>query len=102
MCGYCKGVYVHELSRGRIDLDRRASEALTFSLIGLVCLGPIMEPIALFRAIGALRDHRRDAGWLDRWKAITGLTIAIPITLGVLAYVVLIIGAFVTAMVVRH
>src|SRR3569833_2208040 len=55
LCGYCKGILVHELSRGRIDLDRRASESLSFALIGLVCLGPILEPIALFRSVGALQ-----------------------------------------------
>ena len=97
LCGYCKGVFVHELSRGRIDLDRRASEARSFSLVGLVWLGFILEPIALVRAISALRDHRRDAGWPDRWKAVTGLTIALPICVGLLTYLMIIVGVFLSA-----
>jgi hypothetical protein len=57
-------------------VDRRAEDALILSLVGIVFCGPVLQPMAAARAAAALREHREQPDWRDRWKAVAALAVA--------------------------
>jgi hypothetical protein len=76
LCARCKWLLVRDIQR-RFDVrDRLAHNAFVRSLVGLLLCGPIFEPLALAAGIQALRRHRGDAAFQDRWKAVTAVVIS--------------------------
>lgn len=76
LCGGCKLLMLRDMQRQSTVRDRRADEALSMAAIGVLICGPVLEPLALARAITALQRHRGEREWADRWKAITAVVVA--------------------------
>src|SRR5688500_9549617 len=77
VCAACKALVVRDIQRRAAVRDRLAHNAFVRSLVGLLLLcGPILEPLALVAGIQALRRHRGDPAFADRWKAVTAVAIA--------------------------
>lgn len=76
LCARCKIACLRDLERRALFHDRLAHEALWYSLVGSVICQVICIPVALVKAVQALRQHRGDSAWLGRWKAITAVAIS--------------------------
>ena len=93
-CAACKAVSVRNLQRKVAVPDRQAHGALMYSVVG-VLLCAFLHPVAIARAVQALKRHKGDPTWTDRWKAVTAVVISsimLVINIGYLL-VVLIYGA---------
>jgi hypothetical protein len=97
-CRIC-GVPLHSEMIGQIpqhvadEIEERASNALKYSLIGLVCVGFIFEPMAIFNGAKALRLMGQYPDYVSgssaRGKALAGVIIGSII---VVMYVLIIFG----------
>jgi len=82
-CRYC-GQYIDEnikeklLPKGEL---KEASGALTYSLIGILCFGFILGPVAIHKGIKALKIIRNEPGYKGKGKAIAGIVIGSIVTL---------------------
>jgi len=78
-CGSCKVLAL----QGQPVLEQAtyenptAAEALKYALIGLVCVGIILEPMAIAKALKAKKEIAADPAQTGEGKANAALTIAI-------------------------
>lgn len=96
-CAECKTSALKGDSRavndGPVGVCTEASEALKYALVGIVCLGFILQPIALVKAIKAKKEIAQNPRLEGSGKATAAMVIAIIwlclFGLGILANVVL-------------
>ena len=75
-CGSCKLKFVRTLQKKTAGF-KLPREALTYSIVGIICFGFILEPIAFFKALKALRLIKNDPKLPGRGTAIAALIISI-------------------------
>lgn len=95
-CGACK---VSALREGTMGFDgvvyesQEANEALKYALIGFLCLGPILEPIAIIKALRAKKEIAANPNLTGSGKATAALVIGIILSsLYALYFAIIIIG----------
>jgi hypothetical protein len=76
LCGACKNLSVRDLQRRAVVGDKPAHDAFMYSLLGICILGPIIQPIALYKGIKALEQYRENPSLPNRWKAVTAIVIS--------------------------
>jgi hypothetical protein len=76
ICGACKETVLRDMQRRGTTADRDGHDAMVMSIVGILCFGLILEPMALYKGIKALQRHNQDPSLPDRWKAITAISIA--------------------------
>lgn len=76
LCAGCKGKSLRELERRTVVQDRLAHDAFLYSLVGSVICQLICQPLAFAKGIQALRRHKDDPVWPERWKAVTAVVIS--------------------------
>lgn len=89
-CAACKNTRVRDLQR--VEAYKLPGEALTYSIVGLFCCGIILEPIALSKALQALKEidgnpslPGKEKAVAAKWISIVGLVLW---ALGTLARVI--------------
>ena len=90
LCADCKALSVRDIQRDGVVPDRQAHDALMYSLVGIF-LCAFLHPIAITKAVRALKRHKGDSAWGDRWKAVTAVIISsimLVINIGYLLLVV--------------
>ncbi|UCG85627.1 MAG: DUF4190 domain-containing protein [Gemmatimonadota bacterium] len=80
-CSECKIMAVRDgappIPEGQMKPCKEAGEALTFAIVGIFCLGIILEPIAISKALKAKRLIEADPRLTGSGKATAALTIGI-------------------------
>lgn len=82
-CADCKGSAIKgdaiASSQGSAGVCQEAGEALKYALIGIVCFGIILEPIAIFKALKAKKMIAENPRLEGAGKATAALFIAIAV-----------------------
>lgn len=78
-CGSCKVMAVsgQPMVEAATIPCKEAGEALTYSIVGLFCLGIILQPIAIVKALKAKKMMEANPQLTGSGKATAALTIAI-------------------------
>jgi hypothetical protein len=76
LCATCKTLSLRDMQRKVGVQNKLAHDSFVYSLVGLVLCGPVLQPMALVKGIQALKQYKEDPTLPDRWKAVTGVTIA--------------------------
>ncbi|HEY6332591.1 MAG TPA: DUF4190 domain-containing protein, partial [Blastocatellia bacterium] len=74
--------------------NQTATTALILSIVGLVCFGFVVEPIAIFLALKAKKEIAADPLQTGEGMATTALVIGIIATLLYAASVILVVASF--------
>lgn len=88
-CRFCNHIIDASIladSQGSLDL-KEAKNALIYALVGLLCFGIILGPIAIYKSIAALNKIKENPQFRGRNKAIAGIIIGILDILGFLIFV---------------
>jgi hypothetical protein len=92
-CGECKIMAVHETPIIEDESKKvpceEASKALKYALIGLICFGVILGPMAISSALAAKKRFKEDPNLTGEGKATAAMII------GILDFAFWIIGIFV-------
>jgi|GEM_PF-1445748 len=78
-CRHC-GEYVDDSVRQSVqpkECPKEAKDALTYSLVGLLCFGFILGPIAIVKGFKALKIIKSDPGRPGKGKAQAGIIIGV-------------------------
>ena len=82
-CGECKGSAIQgdaiASSQGPAGVCQEASDALKYALIGIICFGIILEPIAISKALKAKKMIAENPRLEGAGKATAALFIAIAV-----------------------
>ena len=76
-CRYC-GEYLDESIREKLTPKgklKEASDSLSNALVGILCFGFILGPIAIHKGIKALNIIQKEPGYEGKGKAIAGIII---------------------------
>jgi len=76
-CGPCKNRKVRE--RLFIPAYKKPAEALRYAIVGIVCCGIVLEPVAIYKACTALGEIRRNPLLPGKGMAIAALIIGIGV-----------------------
>lgn len=74
-CGPCKNRKVRE--RLFLPAYKKPADALKYAIVGIVCCGIILEPIAIYKAWTALAEIRRNPSLPGKGMAVAALIIGI-------------------------
>jgi len=92
LCGECKAILVRGLQRRSGGGNQHASEAFVLALVGILICGPILQPLALYKALQARKAEAADPTLPGRWKTTAALIISSVVLLFYVVYFGL--GAF--------
>lgn len=78
-CGSCKGMAVSVVGVPILQECQEAAEALKYSIVGIVCFGIILEPLAINKALKARQLIAANPSLGGKGKATAALIIAIVV-----------------------
>ena len=68
-CGACKTKFVRKMQRETVGF-KKPKQALTYAIVGIFCFGIILEPVAFFMALSALKQIKKNPDLPGRGSAL--------------------------------